>query len=212
MQLINPKAESYAARYTEQTDSLLREIEDYTLNNHAHSNMMSGPVQGKFLEIISRMIKPKNILEVGTFTGYSTLCLAKGLQKDGRLHTIEIREDDAQLSKSFFDRSLYSGQIILHNDNALNVIPQLDIDWDLVFIDADKVGYIRYYELTLPRLKPDGVMLADNVLFHGDVLEDELKGKNAKAIRLFNERVKNDARVNQVLLTIRDGIMLIMKH
>lgn len=212
MQLINPKAESYAARYTEPTDDLLHEIEEYTIKNHPHSNMLSGQVQGKLLEIISRMVRPMHILEIGTFTGYSALCLAKGLQKGGQLHTIELREEDARLSRSFFDRSLYSEQIILHNDNALNVMPQLDIDWDLVFIDADKTGYIRYYELALPRLKPYGVMLADNVLFHGDVLEDELTGKNPKAIQLFNDHVKADTRVNHVLLTVRDGIMIIMKN
>lgn len=212
MQMINPKVDAYVEKYSEPTDDLLKEIEDFTLNHHAHSNMISGPVQGKVLEMFSRMIRPKTILEIGTFTGYSALCLAKGLQTGGVLHTIELRPDDASLSRSFFARSSHSHQIILHCGNALEVIPQLNLEWDLVFIDADKTGYIQYYELTLPHLRPDGVILADNVLFHGDVLEDDLRGKNAVAIQSFNEHVRNDTKVNQVILTLRDGLMIIMKN
>lgn len=211
MRILNEQAELYVEKFSDPTDDLLREIESYTLKNHAHSNMLSGPVQGKLLEFISRMIQPKNILEIGTFTGYSALCLAKGLQRDGELHTIELREDDARLSQSFFTKSLQSHQIILHQGNALDIIPTLDIEWDLVFIDADKVGYIQYYELTLPLLKKNGIILADNVLFHGDVLEDEIRGKNANAIHRFNEHVAGDQRVGQVILTVRDGLMIIMK-
>lgn len=212
MQMINPKAEKYVEEYATPTNSLLKEIEDYTLNHHAHSNMMSGPVQGRVLEMLSRMVRPKNILEIGTFTGYSALCLAGGLQDGGELHTIELRPEDADLSQSFFARSSHSHQIILHRGNALEIIPRMNIEWDLVFIDADKTGYIQYYELTLPHLSPGGLMLADNVLFHGDVLEDTVTGKNAKAIQAFNDHVKNDKRVNQVILTVRDGLMMIMKN
>lgn len=211
MQLLNEKAEAYVEKYSEPTDDLLQEIEKFTLENHAHSNMLSGPVQGKFLEMISRMIRPLYILEIGTFTGYSALCLAKGLQDMGKLHTIELRGEDVGLSNKFFTKSLHAHQIILHHGNALDVIPQLDIEWDLIFIDADKIGYIQYYELTLPLLRKNGFILADNVLFHGDVLEDEVKGKNAKAIQAFNEHVAKDERVSQVILTVRDGLMVIRK-
>lgn len=211
MEILNAKAEEYARIYSTPTDALLKEIEEYTIRHHAHSNMLSGPVQGKLLETISRLIQPENILEIGTFTGYSALCMVKGLAKDGKLHTIELRDEDASLSQSFFTKSLYTGQIILHRGNALDIIPKLDIEWDLVFIDADKINYIQYYELTLPRLKANGLILADNVLFHGDVLEGEIRGKNAKAIHAFNEHVANDNRVSQVLLTVRDGLMMIMK-
>lgn len=211
MQLINKIAEDYAEKFSDPTDSLLREIEQYTLKHHAQSQMLSGPVQGKFLEIISRAVQPARILEVGTFTGYSALCLAKGLQPGGELHTIEIREDDATTARTFFRKSSHADQIILHAGNALEVIPALNAAWDLVFIDADKVGYIQYYELTLATLRPNGLIIADNTLFHGEVLEEDVKGKNAKAIKQFNEHVAADDRVSQVLLTVRDGLTIIMK-
>ncbi|HSQ44013.1 MAG TPA: O-methyltransferase [Ginsengibacter sp.] len=211
MEIINPKAEDYAARFTTPTDNLLLEIEKYTLENHPHANMLSGPIQGKLLEMISRMIKPEKILEIGTFTGYSALCLAKGLSPEGQLHTIDIRKEDADTALNYFSKSLYSKQIILHLGNALDIIPALNETWDLIFIDADKVNYINYYELTLPLLKKGGFILADNVLFHGEVLEENITGKNAKAIHAFNEHLEKDNRIEHVLLTVRDGLMLIQK-
>jgi caffeoyl-CoA O-methyltransferase len=211
MEIINAKAEEYALQFSTSTDALLQEIEKYTLENHPHANMLSGPVQGKVLEMISKMIKPERVLEIGTFMGYSALCLAKGLTAKGELHTIEIRKEDADISKNYFSKSLYDKQIILHEGNALEIVPALDEAWDLVFIDADKVNYINYYELTLPCLKKGGFLLADNVLFHGEVLEENITGKNAKAIHAFNEHILNDERVEHVIVTVRDGIMLIQK-
>ena len=211
MELINTKAENYAARFTTPTDNLLQEIEKYTLANHPEANMLSGPIQGKLLEIISRMIKPERILEIGTFMGYSALCLAKGLTQEGKLHTLEIRKEDATISQNYFSKSLYNEQIILHVGNALEVIPTLHEVWDLIFIDADKVNYINYYELTLPLLRKGGFILADNVLFHGEVLEDNIAGKSAKAIHAFNEHLEKDNRIQHVLVTVRDGLMLIQK-
>lgn len=212
MQLVNHIAEQYADRFSDATDDLLKEIENYTLRHHAHSHMLSGPVQGKFLELMSKAVRPENVLEIGTFTGYSALCLAKGLTKEGKLHTIELREEDATLAQTFFVKSLHSDQIILHRGNALDIIPELDVEWDLVFLDADKTGYVAYYEMVLPKLRSGGLILADNVLFHGEVLEPEIKGKNALAIHHFNEHVLKDDRVTQVLLTVRDGLMIIMKN
>jgi len=211
MDLINPLVESYAASFSTQEDPLLKEIAAETYANHAQPHMLSGHVQGRFLEMISRLLQPKRILEIGTFTGYSALCLVKGLSKDGQLHTIELREDDAKLSRTNFDRSSEADKIILHTGNALDVIPSLKETWDLVFIDADKPGYISYYELVLPMLRPGGVILADNVLFHGQVFDQPITGKSAKAIQAFNEHVQQDQRVEQVLLTIRDGLLLIRK-
>lgn len=211
MEIINNKAEKYAAHYTSPTDDLLQEIEKFTLENHPHAIMLSGPVQGKLLEIISCMISPKKILEIGTFMGYSALCLAKGLTPDGELHTLEIRKEDAEISRNYFSKSLHSKQIILHEGDALDIIPALNETWDLIFIDADKVNYINYYELTLPRLKKGGFILADNVLFHGEVLEENITGKNAIAIHAFNEHIAKDERVQQVMMTVRDGLMLIQK-
>lgn len=210
MELINAKAEDYAATFTTPTDELLQEIENFTMQR-PHSNMLSGPVQGKLLELLSAMIKPERILEIGTFMGFSALCLAKGLTPTGELHTLELRKEDADISANYFSKSLYHKQIILHIGNALDIIPTLNETWDLIFIDADKVNYINYYELTLPLLKKGGFMLADNVLYHAEVLEENIKGKNAKAIHSFNEHVKKDNRVQQVMMTVRDGLMLIQK-
>lgn len=211
MQLVNEIAEAYAARYSSSTDHLLQENEQFTLHNHPHANMHSGAVQGKFLEMISRMITPHKILEIGTFTGFSALCLAKGLPPGGWIDTIEIREQDAATARGYFNRSANKDQIRLHVGDAKEIIPSLEPGWDLVFIDADKVSYIEYYELSLQRIEPGGWILADNVLFHGQVLENPLPGKNPKAIQAFNDYVAADQRVEQVMVTLRDGIMLIRK-
>ena len=211
MELINSIAEQYAKLYTTTLDNVLIEIEEYTVANHPHAQMLSGHVQGKVLEMFSKMIEPKTILEIGTFTGFSALCLAKGLQADGKLHTLELRSEDAVIAANYFTRAAMNSRIQLHVGDALQIIPTLNETWDLVFIDADKVNYINYYELTLPSVKSGGWLLADNVLFHGEVLEENIKGKNAKALQAFNEHVKNDDRVEQVMLTVRDGLLLIQK-
>ena len=212
MELIHSLVEKYSLAHTTKPDDLLNEIHDYTLQHHPAAHMISGPVQGQFLQFISCIMQPLNILEIGTFTGYSALCLAKGLQKNGILHTIELRDEDASVAKGFFKRSEKHNQIHLHSGNALEIVPSLHFDWDLVFIDADKVSYIEYYELVVPRLKTNGLIIADNVLFHGQVLEDNVKGKNAIAIHNFNQHVLQDTRTQQVLVTIRDGLMLIKKN
>jgi predicted O-methyltransferase YrrM len=210
-EVISDKVNEYATKLSEPTDDLLKEIEDFTLHHHAHSNMLSGPLQGKVLEMLSKVIKPKRILEVGTFMGYSALCLAKGLQPGGVLHTLELRDEDADIAQNYFAKSSHHDQIILHRGKALEIIPTLDEMWDLVFIDADKTNYTNYYELTLPRLQKGGVILADNVLFHGEVLNEKISGKNAIAINAFNEHVAKDERVQQVIITLRDGLMMIIK-
>ena len=211
MEIINQNAEAYSKKYTSLLDTILLENEINTLATHPHAQMHSGHVQGKFLEMISRMINPRKILEIGTFTGFSALCLSKGLQQNGMLHTIELREADAATAAAYFKKAGAEDSIKLHIGNALEIIPALDEKWDLVFIDADKVSYIEYYELTLPFLNEGGWIIADNVLFHGQVLNAEIKEKNAKAIQAFNEYVAADNRVEQVLLTVRDGLMLIRK-
>jgi caffeoyl-CoA O-methyltransferase len=211
MELLNPLAEAYAQKFTSALDELQEEVASHTEATHAHAHMMSSRLQGKFLEIFSILISPSKVLEVGTFTGFSALCLVKGLKSNGKLHTIELREEDARTARGYFERSKFAGNIILHTGNALMIIPQLHENWDLVFIDADKTGYLEYYKLILPHVRSGGVILADNVLFHGEVLEEPVKSKNAKAISEFNEFVKNDSRVEHVLIPIRDGLMLIRK-
>jgi len=211
MEILNPMAEQYCTDFSSGQDVLLQEIEAHTNQHHGHAHMLSGKWQGKFLEMISMMIKPTKVLEIGSFTGFSALCLSKGLANDGHLHTIEIREEDAKTAMQFFEKSNVNSQITMHVGNAKDIILQLDEEWDLVFIDADKVSYIEYYELTLPRLKRGGWVLVDNVFFHGQVFSETITGKNAKAIDAFNKHVANDLRVEQVMMPIRDGIMLIRK-
>lgn len=211
MNVVENKVQLYAERYTSPEDDLLREIAAYTHEHHPKAHMLSGHVQGKLLESISYMLRPRRILEIGTFTGYSALCLAKGLADNGELHTIELRETDAATAQQFFDRSVVQEKIKLHIGDALQIIDELDETWDLVFIDADKTNYINYFNRVLPKLRQNGFILADNVLFHGQVLEDEIKGKNAKAIQAFNDHVAESTAVEKLMLPLRDGLYLLRK-
>ena len=211
MEFLHPLAEIYAANFTSSESDLLAEISEETVRSHPKAHMLSGKVQGAFLSFISTFLRPEYILEIGTFTGYSAICLAKGLRENGMLHTIEIRESDAAAAAANFSKFNQNKQVTLHLGNALEIIDTLPFQWDLVFMDADKTAYIDYYEMLVPRLSERGVIIADNVLFHGQVLEEPIAGKNAKAIHLFNEHVKNDPRTEQVILTVRDGISLIKK-
>ena len=211
MQPIHELVQAYAERFTSPEDDLLKQINKETYATHAQPHMLSGHLQGKFLELISMLVKPRRILEIGTFTGYSAICLAKGLLNGGELHTIELKKEDAEVSTANFHKAKATDKIILHLGNALEIIPALPGPFDLVFIDADKVNYTAYYELVLPKVNKGGLILADNVLFHGEVLEDPVTGRNAIAIHEFNQHVQKDDRVDQVLMTIRDGLMLIRK-
>lgn len=210
-ELINTEAEKYAEVFSSPEENLLAEIACNTRRLHPHAHMLSGHVQGRFLELLSCLIKPKLILEIGTFTGYSALCLAPGLQPGGELHTIEVREEDAITARGYFSKSLHNNKIFLHVGNAHEIIPALNKQWDMIFLDADKVSYIDFYELTLPSLMKNGLLIADNVLFHGKVLKSNITDKNAAAINAFNQHIANDNRVQQVLLTVRDGLSLIRK-
>jgi caffeoyl-CoA O-methyltransferase len=196
LELINPLVQAYAENYSSPEDALLKEVNDFTMQHHAESQMLSGHLQGKVLEMISCMIQPRHILEIGTFTGYSALCLAKGLTPD---------------AASYFARSAYRDKIKVHTGNALELIPQLNETWDLVFIDADKPAYIEYFNLVLPRLRKNGFILADNIFFHGQVLEEEVKGKSAKGIEAFNNYIRERSDIEKTVLTIRDGLLLIRK-
>ena len=211
MDLVDPRVQAYLETYTTAEDELLKEVSDYTAANHPKSHMLSGHVQGKFLQMVSEMIRPRRILEIGTFTGYSALCLAKGLTEDGEIHTIEVREEDAATAKGYFERSFFSKKIILHIGDALKIIGELKETWDLVFIDAEKEQYTNYFNLVLPYLRQNGFILADNVLFHGQVLEEEVKGKNARAIQAFNDHIRTRSDVEKLMIPLRDGIMIIRK-
>lgn len=211
MEWITKQANSYAEKYSSETDELLSHLAAYTATYHQEPHMLSGQLQGRFLTMLAQMIRPRYVLEIGTLTGYSALCLAEGLAADGMLHTIECREHDAEVAKEFIGKSKFSAQIVVHIGSAMDVLQTLKFPWDLVFIDADKVNYINYFNEVIELVKPGGWIIADNVLFHGQVLEEELKGKNAKAMHSFNEFVKHNDQVECCLLTVRDGLMLIRK-
>jgi predicted O-methyltransferase YrrM len=211
MDFINPLANDYTQAYSNATPSYLKNLFEDTLATHEHGHLQSSWTQGGFLSFISKMLAPTHILEIGSFTGFSALCLAEGLTSNGALHTIELREEDAQKVKAAFDINSRSKQLHIHIGDAKEIIPTLQKKWDLVFIDADKTSYIEYYNLVLPLLNYKGIIIVDNVLFHGDVLEESIKGKSAKAIQAFNEHVLLDQKTEQVMLTIRDGLTLIRK-
>ena len=211
MELISPLIEKYIAQFTSPESIELAEVNKDTAAKHPLAHMISGHVQGQFLSMICAMLKPKYVLEIGTFTGYSALCMQRYLPKDGMIHTIEIRPEDGATAAENFSKLNANKQITLHIGDAKEIISQLPYQWDLVFIDADKTGYINYYEMVVPLLAKDGIIIADNVLFHGQVLEEPLKGKNAKAVHAFNQHVQQDPRTEQVMLSIRDGLTIIKK-
>lgn len=210
MDLIHPQVQAYAEKYSSQDDSTLQEILSAS-STHPEAHMLSGALQGKFLEMISLLMQPTYILEIGTFLGYSALCLAAGLRENGELHTLESDEKSAEVAADNFKKTKTGNKIILHRGNALELLHQLNKPWDLVFIDADKTGYTEYYQALVPKLRPGALILADNVFFHGHVLEKEIKGKSALAIQSFNDMVLADHRVQKMMLTLRDGVYLIRK-
>ncbi len=211
MDLILPLVQQYAETQTSAEDPLLQEINAFTQKEYPESHMISGHLQGKLLEMISLMIRPKRILEIGTFTGYSALCLAKGLDKEGKLHTIELRDKDAAIARNYFDSSPLGKKIISHCGNALEIIPKLGEIWDLAFIDADKPAYVEYFNLVFPHMRKNGFILADNIFFHGKALEQNPAGKSAKGIQDFNEFILRREDIDKMVLTIRDGLYLIRK-
>ena len=211
VELIHPLVQKYAEDFSTEEEEILKEISSFTIETNRASVMLSGHLQGKLLQMISSMIKPRRILEIGTFTGYSAYCLTKGLTDDGILHSIELREEDSSVARKFLDKTAVADKIIIHTGNAKEIIPTLDETWDLVFIDADKTGYIEYFDMVLPKVKKNGFILADNIFFHGDVIEKDIKGKNAKAIKAFNEYIKTRSDIEKMILTIRDGLYLMKK-
>lgn len=175
--------------------------------------MLSGHLQGAFLTMISQMIRPKNILEIGTYTGYSAICLAQGLAANGQLHTIDINEELRDMNDKYWQQAGVADRIVAHTGNAAEIIPALDLSFDLVFIDADKQGYAHYFDLVMDKVPVGGFMVADNVFYDGEVmLPQAAQSKNARALAAFNEKVKADPRVTQVMVPLRDGLLLIRKE
>lgn len=212
MNIVNEEIEKYAEKYTTPEDDVMMALNRETHLKTYYPNMLSGNIQGKTLEMISRMIKPERILEVGTFTGYSAIAMAKGLAKNGKLITIDVNEELESFVRRYLEKSGMAEKVELIIGNAIEIIPGLDEIFDLVFIDADKEQYADYYELALPKLRSGGFIIADNVFWDGAVLtEDSKSDKETMGVKRFNEKVKNDSRVEQVILSIRDGLMLIRK-
>ena len=209
--LIPDQLQVYMDKWVSPLPSLLQEIEAQTCAHHPEAHMLSGAQQGQFLSMISKLMRPRRILEIGTFTGYSALCLASGLTEYGQLFTIESREADAAVARGYFDRSPYKDQIQLLMGDARTLLPDLVECWDLVFIDADKTSYVEYFNTVLPRVRTNGFILADNIFFHGQVLAEPVKGKNAKALVDFVQVVRDCEAVEQLPIPLRDGLMLIRK-
>lgn len=211
MDFIQPAANDYVEQFSDATPAYLRSMYEATKLSHPHAHLQSNWNQGGFLSFFSKLLAPKHVLEIGTFTGFSTLCLAEGLNSNGTIHTIELRAEDANSARTHFDVSRFGPQIISHIGDAKSILPTLTEKWDLIFIDADKTGYIDYVNLVLPMLSEKGVIIADNVLFHGQVFEENIKGKNALAIHAFNEFILAHPELEKIMLTVRDGLTLIRK-
>ena len=209
--MFDPNLEEYIDFHTSNEGELLRNLDRETNLKTIMPRMLSGKVQGKFLEFISLMIKPKRILEIGTFTGYSAICLAKGLINEGKIYTIESNEELEEFINKYFKESGLENKIKLILGDAILEIPKLDTTFDLVFIDANKVQYIEYYNLAKTKLKSGGFILADNVLWGGKVLNTKTANKETLSIQAFNNYVKQDNDVEQVMIPLRDGLMLIRK-
>ena len=209
MHFLSEELENYAAQHTEDEPLLLQELNKRTHLNVLQPRMISGHFQGRFLSLLSKMVQPRTILEIGTYTGYATLCLAEGLHPEGVLHTIDIKEELTDLQREFFDRSGYGSQIVQHLGKAADIIPSLNTTFDLVFIDADKQNYAHYFDLVIEKMTRGGIILSDNVLWSGKVVEEvKHNDKHTQALMAYNQKIKDDPRVETVLLPIRDGITL----
>ncbi|GAA4431081.1 O-methyltransferase [Ravibacter arvi] len=215
MSIIPTELENYAEAHTDPESDLLKQINRETYAQVLHPLMLSGHLQGRLLSLLSKLIRPRRILEIGTFTGYSAICLAEGLAEDGLLFTIEANEEMAPRINQYFSRTDKSSQLRPITGNAIQVIPTLRETWDLVFIDADKANYSTYFDLVVPAVRKGGLIIADNVLWKGKVVEQndgKSSNKNTDAILAFNEKVHRDERVSNLLLPVRDGLLIIQKN
>lgn len=207
MEFIDEALDEYVVQHTSKENDLLYQLNRETYMKVLQPRMLSGHFQGRVLSMLSKMIQPKRILEIGTYTGYSALCLAEGLKEGGMLHTIDKNEEREEFVQSFIDQSSYKNQIIQHVGNALDIIPDLKEDWDIVFIDADKENYINYYQLLIDSLRGGAYVIADNVLWSGKVLDDyDSLDNETKVLVDYNRIIQEDKRVENVVFPIRDGL------
>ena len=209
MEFLDEKLESFVEQHTSPESALLKDLNRETWAKVLIPRMLSGHLQGRVLSMLSHMIKPKRVLEIGTYTGYSALCFAEGLAEGGKIHTIDINEELEPMIQRFINASHYSDAIELHIGNALEIIPQLKEDWDLIFIDADKENYSNYYQLLIEHLKPGSYVIADNVLWSGKVTEEPNKhDEETAALVAYSKMITDDKRVENVLFPIRDGLQI----
>jgi len=208
---MTPEWEEYAREHTTPEPSILAKLNRETQLSQVYPRMLSGHLQGTLLRMISHMLKPLRVLEIGTFTGYSAICLASGLQESGILHTIEVNPEQEDIIRRFIAEAGFKEKIILHIGEALKVIPELDEKWDLIFIDADKNNYLKYYKMVFEKVRIGGFILADNAFWGGKVLDENTTDKETLGILEFNEFIQKDERVENILCPIRDGLMIIRK-
>ncbi|WP_452228573.1 MULTISPECIES: O-methyltransferase [unclassified Lacinutrix] len=212
MHFLPEKLDDYVVAHSQEEPELLQQLTRETYQKILQPIMLSGPYQGRVLSMLSKLIRPKSILELGTFTGYATLCLAEGLQQEGEIDTIDVNEELLDFQRKYFDKSGYGSQIQQHLGSAIDILPTLDKTYDLVFIDADKPNYSNYFHLIIDKLNPGGIILSDNVLWHGKVIEPlNEKDVSTKAVLDFNTLLRNDDRIETVLLPIRDGLTISRK-
>lgn len=212
MYFLSEALDDYIIDHSASEPELLKQLTKETYQKVLQPIMLSGPYQGRVLSMISKLMQPKHILELGTFTGYATLCLAEGLAKDGKIHTIDINEELTDFQRKYFDKSGYGEQIVQYTGNAIDIVPSINTTFDLVFIDADKPNYSNYFQLIIDKLNKGGIILSDNVLWHGKVVESlDSKDKSTKAVLDYNTLLKNDSRIETVVLPIRDGLTISRK-
>lgn len=212
MHFLLEEIDDYVVKHSQDEPKLLQQLTRETYQKILQPRMLCGPYQGRVLSMISKLVNPKSILEIGTYTGYSALCLAEGLQKDGELHTIDINEELIDFQRKYFDRSEYVNQIHQHIGNAIEIIPSLHKTFDLIFIDADKENYINYFNIIINKLNSGGVILSDNVLWSGKVLDEENQTDEAtKSLVAYNKLLNTDERVETIILPIRDGLTISRK-
>jgi caffeoyl-CoA O-methyltransferase len=207
--VVSEDIEAYAAAHTTPPEALLAELAEETRAKLQSPQMLTGTIEGRLLELLVHGLQAKRVLELGTYSGYSSLSMAAGLPPDGRIDTCEVEEAHADVARRYIARSTYADRITVHLGPALETIAQLEGDFDFVFIDADKVNYLNYYEAVLPRLSPEGLIAADNTLWSGRVIDESDDSEDTRAIKEFNEHVRSDSRVTSVMLTVRDGVTLI---
>ncbi|WP_289042981.1 O-methyltransferase [uncultured Olleya sp.] len=212
MYFLPEKLDDYVVAHSQDEPELLQQLTRETYQKILQPIMLSGPYQGRVLSMISKLIRPKSVLELGTFTGYATLCLAEGLHPKGQIHTIDVNEELEDFQRKYFDKSDYGKQIHQYLGSAMDILPDMNKTFDLVFIDADKPNYVNYFHLIIDKLNPGGIILSDNVLWHGKVVEPlNDKDVSTKAVLDFNTLLKEDPRIETVLLPIRDGLTISRK-